>query len=149
MEKWASIPDFEAYEASSLGRIRTIKTQRIRRTQFLTGGYEYITLWNGEKRHNRRLHRVVWEAFHGKIPAGLTVNHKDCNNQNNRLDNLELLSRLENDLHAIRNGRNIQRHKLTPQEIAKIKLLGGTCREIAARFSINPTTVSRIKRNWR
>ena len=40
-----------------------------------------------------RLHRVIWEETHGKIPKGFDIHHKDFNKQNNSIDNLECLSR--------------------------------------------------------
>ena len=38
-----------------------------------------------------RLHRVVWEFHHGKIPKGYHVHHVDGNTQNNEISNLNLL----------------------------------------------------------
>ncbi len=46
-------------------------------------------------------HRAVWEAFHGKIPASLEINHKNLDRSDNRLINLELLSRADNIKHAV------------------------------------------------
>jgi hypothetical protein len=37
--------------------------------------------------------KVVWEQAHGAIPEGFLVHHKDRNALNDRLDNLELLTR--------------------------------------------------------
>lgn len=42
------------------------------------------------------VHRLVYEAFHGPIPFGLTVDHIDSEKLNNRLENLQLLTREEN-----------------------------------------------------
>lgn len=39
----------------------------------------------------RRLHRVVYQQYHGEIPAGFAVHHKDGNRSNNQPDNLILL----------------------------------------------------------
>jgi hypothetical protein len=38
-----------------------------------------------------RLHRAVWEHYHGAIPNGHHIHHKDENKDNNELENLELL----------------------------------------------------------
>lgn len=56
-------------------------------------GKEYH-LYPGERyfsRHNKRLHRVVWEFYNGPIPKGYHVHHKDSNPYNNDISNLELI----------------------------------------------------------
>ena len=58
-------------------------------------GKEYH-LYPGERyfsRHNKRLHRVVWEFYNGPIPEGYHVHHRDGNAWNNDIGNLELVQR--------------------------------------------------------
>jgi hypothetical protein len=54
---------------------------------------------NGQYKHYR-IHRAVWEAFNGPIPDRLEVNHKNLIRNDNRLENLELLTHQENVQHA-------------------------------------------------
>ena len=57
-------------------------------------GKEYH-LYPGERyfsRHNKRLHRVVWEYYNGPIPKWCHVHHKDGNTWNNDIENLELIT---------------------------------------------------------
>ena len=42
------------------------------------------------------VHRLVWLAFRGEVPQGLQIDHIDQNMHNNRLDNLQLVTRNEN-----------------------------------------------------
>lgn len=49
------------------------------------------------------VHQVIAVAG-GLDVEGMTINHKDGNKQNNRIDNLEAISNLENIQHAIANG---------------------------------------------
>ena len=49
-----------------------------------------------QKRIYRRNHRLVWEAFNGKIPNDLTIDHINRNVKDNNLENLRLLTREEN-----------------------------------------------------
>ena len=46
------------------------------------------------KRH--MLHRLVWIFHNGPIGEGLQINHKDCNRENNRIENLEIVTPREN-----------------------------------------------------
>lgn len=41
-------------------------------------------------------HRVVWEMHNGQIPEGLMIDHIDGDRSNNNLENLRLVSALEN-----------------------------------------------------
>lgn len=63
-------------------------------------GYHRIMLSGEGKNTTCYLHRLVWEQFHGEIPSGMTVNHKDMDKGNNALDNLELMTQAENLAHA-------------------------------------------------
>lgn len=55
-------------------------------------GYAFIL---AEGRKWVRHHRWVWEKRHGPIPKGFVIHHKDGNKLNNKLRNLELMSRGE------------------------------------------------------
>lgn len=61
----------------------------------------------GINNKNLRAHSIVAEHFLGIRPTGLTVNHKDGNKLNNRIENLEYLSIRDNVLHAIRTGLHV------------------------------------------
>jgi hypothetical protein len=43
----------------------------------------------------KRLHRVVWEHYNGKIPKGYHIHHVDGNTQNNAIENLQLIEATE------------------------------------------------------
>ena len=45
-----------------------------------------------------RVHRLVWENHMGPIPEGMDVDHKNSVKTDNRLENLQLLTRRENIL---------------------------------------------------
>lgn len=51
---------------------------------------------------NKYVHRLVWELFKGEIPEGYEINHIDGNKANNKLSNLELVTRQENCAEKIR-----------------------------------------------
>lgn len=43
-----------------------------------------------------RVHRIIWETFKGTIPVGYEVDHINSVRDDNRLENLQLLTALEN-----------------------------------------------------
>ena len=49
-------------------------------------------------------HRLIWEAVHGPIPAGMQINHKTGIKHDNRIANLEVVTPKENVRHAYRTG---------------------------------------------
>lgn len=51
----------------------------------------YIQISNGQM-----LHRVVWEAFNGEIPEGMEIDHVNAIRDDNRLENLRLVTHKEN-----------------------------------------------------
>lgn len=50
------------------------------------------------------VHRMIWEAANGPIPAGMEINHINGIKSDNRLANLEMVTPSENCLHAFRTG---------------------------------------------
>ena len=77
-------------------------------------GYRlFICFQNGVKKAVL-VHRAVWEAFNGPIPEGLEINHKNCVRDDNRLENLELVTRSQNNLHppTREHAREAMRHKM-------------------------------------
>lgn len=40
-------------------------------------------------------HRMVWEEINGKIPSGYVIHHRNYNKLDNRIENLEIMTRSE------------------------------------------------------
>lgn len=97
-EKWKPIIGFDGYEISNLGNVRSyIRRQgKMEKSHYLhaitiKGGYKVIRLNKADvKNKGYLIHRLVYEAFVGKIPHGMEINHKDQNTANNSLCNLEI-----------------------------------------------------------
>ena len=127
MEIWKDIKDYEGiYQASTLGRIRSLdrivirklpgKTTRICNQKgkiinpIINKGtrkgvrprYELRLSKNGITK-GYQIHRLIALTFLTNNEQ-LEVNHKDGNSLNNKLDNLELITRLENIRHAFVTG---------------------------------------------
>ena len=101
-EIWKDIPGWEGYyQASNLGRIKSLVRKGQRREIILTpgrihNGYMRVGLSRDNKLTGKLVHRLVWEAFNGPIPEDKEVNHIDEDKLNNRLENLNLVTRREN-----------------------------------------------------
>ena len=99
--------------------------------------------------------RLVWMyAYQSDIPPGIEVNHMDGDPTNNRPDNLELVTRSGNMIHAkimrAIGGGKIPRGKLrlTAEEAKAIRELARERRvpqrDIASAFGVNVNTVQNI-----
>ena len=117
LELWQPISGLEdRYEVSSLGAVRSIQrvekilnrwgtyTHRPVKSRTLkpfplNSGYLSVALKVKNKSVNRRVHRLVAEAFIGPCPSSdHVVNHINHNKLDNRLENLEWVTQSENML---------------------------------------------------
>jgi hypothetical protein len=74
-------------------------------------GYTQFMVSENGKTKSYLTHRFVYEAFYGLIDdETLQVHHIDHDKQNNQLANLELVTDLENKMHARKAGRKTGRH---------------------------------------
>lgn len=60
--------------------------------RFTKRNHGYLARTDGDR---ELMHRVVWQFYNGKIPAQHDVHHKNHNKEDNRIENLELLSKSE------------------------------------------------------
>jgi len=99
MEDWRTIENYDNYEVSSFGRIRNKSTSRILINN-IKSGYFHNSIFNNEKkRKTLKVHRLVAQAFIPNLDTKSDVNHKDKNKLNNNIENLEWMTRKENNMH--------------------------------------------------
>ena len=101
-EIWKPIEDYEGcYEVSNLGRVKSLKFNKevILKTCIDSGGYAYNGLRKNGKSKNFLVHRLVAFAFLGKKDYQDQVNHINGDKTDNRLNNLEWVSNVENYCH--------------------------------------------------
>ena len=98
--RWVDVPDWENYyEISDEGKVRNKLTGHIiSEDRSNRSGYVRVTLYKKPLKKKFLLHRLVMLSFCGS--CDLEVNHKDSNKMNNSLDNLEYVTRKENELHC-------------------------------------------------
>ena len=123
MEIWKDIKGYEGkYQVSNLGSVKSVERisttgqrlhEKIMKTCQDKGGYKFIGLWNDGKKKNFKVHRLVIEAFNPvEGMNNLDCNHKDEDKTNNRLENLEWLTRKENLNHGTHNQKIAEAHSV-------------------------------------
>lgn len=103
MCEWREIKQNTNYIVSDDGRVRRIGSNKDH-SVMIRNGYEVIDLYCGSVRRRFRVHRLVADAFIPNPYNKPEVNHIDGNKRNNRVDNLEWVTRQENIRHAWDNG---------------------------------------------
>lgn len=103
-----------------------------------------------------RVHHLVAAAFIGPRPLGLFLNHKDANRHNNAADNLEYVTKRQNEDHAVALALHPwgERHamaKLTEDAVREIRASSLSNPELAAKYSVHKGTIVSVKsrRTWR
>lgn len=127
MEIWKPVRGYEElFLVSNMGRIKAINWNRSGKERMLglsvkSDGYYKPTLYKDGKYKTLRLNRIVWEAFNGDIPDGMVVDHINFDRADNRLSNLQLLSRGDNSRKRVE-GAN-ERAKRAAQDALGIPVL--------------------------
>lgn len=152
-EIWAFYLKSNFYVISNMGRIKNIVTGKILKQTITSQNYRScrITLSNGDK-VTKGVHRFVAETF---IPIKnkhlYEVNHIDGDKTNNKLNNLEWVTRKENLQHARDNNLfkkqygekngNCNYSDEIVKKIVDFKNKGLTCKEISVKMNLKLRTV--------
>ncbi len=149
------------YEVSDQGRVRRSEPHPIGGATYVGkvlkqmldhSGYPRLFLHNGKGR-NFSIHRLVLEAFKGPCPEGMEANHISGIKTDNRLENLEWVTRSENTLHRARVlGKGIGSKqglaKLTEEDVLEIRRLVEEERwpkkEVGKAYGVWDTTIAAI-----
>lgn len=97
IEVWKNIPDFDNYQVSNLGNVRSLNYHRTGKTKLLSHyvdkrGRSKVSLAKKGKMYDKRNHVLVAMAFLNHKPCGnkIVVDHINNNPLNNKLYNLQL-----------------------------------------------------------
>ena len=114
MEKeiWKDIPEYEGlYQASNLGKVRSVDrglNRKGRELKFGTnkGGYFICNLCEDGNAKTYQVHQIIAITFleHKRCGMKEVVDHIDNNKENNRVDNLQIISNRENVSKDRKNG---------------------------------------------
>lgn len=169
-EIWKPINGFVGvYEVSNLGRVKSFKKgEGLILSLRKHHNHNYVSvsvLLYGNNRTNHKLvSRLVAQAFISNPENRPCVNHIDNNPSNNKVNNLEWCTHLENTQHANRQGRlKVPRigcrgknnyGGITKEKVLEIRKLWlsdkKTQKEIASIYKVSKLTINKIinKKAW-
>lgn len=169
MELWKEINCMPGYEVSTLGRVKKLANGRganskdiIKVLSFSPDGYLVVSwkTYKDGRQHSKVVHRIVAEAFIPNPDNLETVNHKDGNKCNNKVENLEWCSRSSQLVHAYKlglrkpsTGSTNVNSKLTEEDVKFIRenykprhrLFGRAA--LARKYNVSYTTIWNITEN--
>lgn len=162
MEEWKPVDGFADYEVSNEGRVRRAVYCVMKPQGYRGKDYPRIKLYSGNGKYTRKfVHALVARAFIGECPEGYEHNHKDGNKHNARVENLEFVTKRDNEHHKhavlgypVNRGSDHGRSKLSDTEVVRIRRLsadGMKAVAIARIFGVRATTISAIltRKTWR
>ena len=145
------IPNFEGlYSADTDGNIyaypnSTHKKEKQLKPRLRKNGYVYVILRKDGKSIDGTIHRLIAKTFLDVV-EGMCVNHINGIRDDNRLVNLEMVTRSRNILHGIFVNRNGMA-KLTHEQAENIKMrvkMHETQADLAREFKVFNQTINQI-----
>ena len=110
-KEWRDIKGYEGlYQVSNYGEVYNTCRNKMRRNSRGFELYLSIRLSKQNKQKRRYVHHLVLETFVGPRPKGYECNHIDENKLNNRLDNLEWVTKQQNMRHSYYQGSKSYNH---------------------------------------
>lgn len=149
--RWCGVL-ISGYYVGPDGRVWSEKTSKYLKPYAIGKGYRAVSVRHEGRSVEVYVHRLVFESWYGVNPGSLDVCHNDGVRDNNRPDNLRADTRSANLADRAAHGTD-QRGERNPaaklsdaavKEIRERRASGEKLREIAARFGVRESCVSRI-----
>lgn len=156
MEIWKDVVGYQGlYQVSNLGRVKRFfnKQQHIRKPQihkikqrkriynkcginlFKNGKFKWFTI-----------SRMVWQSFNGKIPFGYQIDHINNQPDDNRLENLQLLTRSENNLKKNNDTPDLYDYLRTKIKCLNNGVIYQSQRQAAKELNVNFKSINSVLR---
>jgi hypothetical protein len=152
------------YSVDELGNVYSDKKGK--RLAWGSKDYPNVRLFKFGIGRCMHVHRIVAETFLSKPEGAVEVNHKDGNKRNNRVDNLEWVTKSQNILHSVRvictlhsrwprlTGEEHGMAKLTDASVKSIRIeraAGSGLRQLAQKYEVACSTIWSICKGhtWR
>lgn len=157
--RYTKFPNYEFYEDGTIyGYVR----KKYLRGNDSHKGYNMVGLNdnNGIKKIYQR-HRIIYTIFKGEIPEGYDVHHINHNKQDNRIDNLEIITHSQ---HSIMHNQNMTDSHKNKLRLGKLGSLNPQSKKVrlyyddvvedfdtmvacANKIGVSTTTVLRVIKN--
>lgn len=165
MEIWKDIPGYEnLYRVSTFGNVKSYKKigwmnrnncTRIFKPKDLnpshSHGYLNVRLTKNKKSKLLFVHRLVLLAFIPNPENKPQVNHKNGIKTDNRIDNLEWVTAVENIAHSLKTGLAIRKSgedhhyaKLSNNQVKEIRSLKDNVKFLANKYDVSIQTIYNI-----
>lgn len=161
-EEWRAIPGYPDYQASSYGRIRSLKRATARvLSPSLNKGYLHVCPCYGGRATSAPVNRLVCLAFHGAPPGPeYEAAHSDGNRGHNTPENLVWKTSKDNHADRVQHGTDAKgsrngRAVLTEEDVnfvLSVYIPGtgrrnpGNSRLLAGIFGVAQSAIQRIAR---
>ncbi len=123
-EIWKDILDYNDYQVSNFGRVKSLKFRKEKiLKQQKRGDYFYIRLNKNGKRKDKYTHILVFETYNNyKLKNDECIHHVDKIKENNNYENLKLMPKSEHrSFHNIGNHHSEKiKRKISESEKGKI-----------------------------
>lgn len=142
---------FDDYCVTDDGAIYSLKSKKFLNLQYNDNGYIVVTLRKDGKTKTLRVHRLVAMMYlKDTFFEGAHVNHIDGDKTNNKVQNLEWVTRQENMRHAYDNDLVISKPKALSDDdlhlICQALESGSRVVDVAKMFSVDREIIDRLYR---
>lgn len=147
-EIWKQIPNYP-YSVSSLGRVKNDRTNLLLKGSVVCGYYKVRLSFQGQVK-DKLIHHLVYCVFNNldEIPSGYTIDHKDANKLNNKLNNLQLVTLSENAMNALYKTKTNSTAKAVTQMTLNDEYIADflSAAEAARKLGLDSSTISKVCR---
>ena len=154
MKVWKTIQNYGGlYQVSNTGKVRDLKNH-IKPVYKNNKGYECLSLYYNGKTYHPTVHRLVAKAFIPNPNNYDQINHKDCNKENNSVENLEWCNQRYNydeGMKTFQYSKNEEHYfaKLKNSDIPiiyELYKLGFTRATVTKIFNVRPSSLEAIEK---
>ena len=135
------IKAYPNYGITREGNVISLRTGRPLKPGISKDGYARVSLSRDGKTHTHTIHSLMADAFLGPRPEGWQVDHLNHNRSDNRLENLEYVTPLENTHRSMPNMIGAERPKVLARAYHHISPHRGAYRVQVMRGGIKYKTI--------